>query len=227
MTDPSLFSGLPHGPLAVARKVSVSVFIAFHLASITFWNIPALPFSSDHPRMKGVPAWEDRLERRLFAWKKHLLDEESPWVDVAYTYCQYTQTTQNWWLFAPNPPRQQPYLTIKAVVAWNPDGSPVYDAEPVSRSYPFATLHEAVSTFNAPFVHDSKFVENLTSPDWDPAFFMSGVARYYFDRYEVIHGRPPLEIHVICSMFELPDPFSGIPVKNTPPNEWVFWYYHR
>lgn len=210
-----------------ARKLAISAFIAWHLASVFWWNIPEWGYGQDRPA--ALPAALLNAEDAICAWRRAQLDFPPPegkgsaLSGLLRRYTVATATWQNWWMFAPNPTNGCKYLTVKAVVGYDKDRAPIYDPEPLWTSYP-GSLAEDVARFGGRYTHYHKFVENLTG-DWPHDLYLGNFARFWYDRWAERHKRPPLQVHVICDEYMFPPPFSGVSVTTVSPHQWVYWWY--
>jgi hypothetical protein len=204
----------------ILRKIAISAFVTFHAASIIWWSIPMNGFNANPAA--PLPEALVRAENALFAWKRRV-GPESRVARALESYTIASATWQNWWMFAPNPVAVVRYLTVKAVVAFGPDKTPIYDPVPLWTSYR-GTIDEDLRRFGGSYTHEHKFTENLTG-EYDPKIYVSQLARFFCFEYERRSGRRPLEVHVICDEYALPPPTSGKSAADEPPREWVYWWY--
>jgi hypothetical protein len=209
----------------VLRKLLVSGFVAFHVASVLWWNIPANGFPAGD-RAAALPAWFLRAEDALFAWKRRV-GPRSALAAALESYTVRTATWQQWWMFAPNPLGFHRYIRVHAVIGTSPEGTAIYDPEPLYTSYR-GSLDEELRRFShlsalfAPYTHDHKFVENLSMGDFDRQ--LDQFARWWGETYARRTGRRPLGVHVLCSEYALPPAFSGVRPWEIKPREWVLWW---
>ncbi len=211
--------------LRAGRKVAVSGYIAFHLASVLWWNIPLHGYPAD-TRRAPLPEWAWRAGEALGEWKRRV-GPQSRIVHWLEGYTRASATWQQWWMFAPNPLGVHRYIRVQAVLGETPEGRPIYDPEPLYTSYR-GSLDEELRRFStlggalAPYTHDHKFVENLSLGEFDHC--LDPFARHFGRVYERKTGRRPVAIHVICTEFPLPEPFSGTRAWEVRPREWILWW---
>jgi hypothetical protein len=236
MREPSREDDTPfRRAVRATRRGALSAFIAFHLASVAWWNIPQNGYGDD--RREPLPRALERTEDAICAWKRRV--QNTPVVPPAAdpvlrwereatlaleNWTIFSATWQNWWMFAPNPVNVHRYLTVKAVTSYGKNKEPVYDPKPLWTSYR-GTIAEELVRFGGSYTHEHKFVENLTG-EWDPHVFMGQFSRFWCEQWTAAHhGHPPLEIHVICDEYRLPEAFAGVSASSVEAREWVYWWF--
>ena len=173
------------------RIALLILFMGFHLLSVIWWmSTDQIIWPSKNERSGNI----ETLGYETALYRLRTAVDQTRFPKIANFYLKATGTWQNWKMFAPNPPRTTPIVTVKAVKEWGNDHSPIYDSQPLYQSYA-GFAEDYLPGSQGAYDHDTKAIERIVRNGRSP--FLREFTRYWANHYLSEHGYLPKAIHVI------------------------------
>jgi hypothetical protein len=172
-------------------RIAISIFVVVHIGAVLWWNIGVIDYAV---RPRPDDAWHK--VRSVIA----TVDPSGLMRSGLEEYMRFTALWQVWMMFGPDAPHETGLTEVRGIERYAPDGSPVYDEQPL-KSVHDVDVHDYSQRIG---LHPCSWMTDDSDPRW--VNVRRAYAHWYVEEAERERGKRYAGVELICFIRALPKP---------------------